>query len=239
MTTFLFLTEDNRIDFIVSKQGEKIQSAAQNDVSARNFREPAQVVQKILSFDPTKGKALQFLVNKYIAKEFRIEDGKRVQDALTAFVKKRNVLEKKDINQYKSLHDLYDAVEAAPEAEVSKRQQEKQIKVEGTEAIFKKADFIILRLITAEAATFYAAGTKWCTSAPSTFESYARQGPIFVIMVKDGGATRKFQMHYHSGQIMDEKDRNITKTDIALLSKHQEWYKFVDMLVKKHWSALK
>lgn len=211
-------------------------SAATDDVSASRLQDPRQVIQAIRKMDPTNGKFLQYLIGRYIAREFRLEDHARVRAALEAFTQKRQGLAQKDITQYKSIHDLYDAVEGAPDPELSKKQQVKDIKGRGAETVVKTPTFTIVRLMSSDAATFYAAGTKWCTSNSDMFKRYASRGDIFVIMVKDkSGKTRKFQLHYQLGQLMDEKDRLPSDEDIALLSSHPEWYDFVDQLASRHW----
>lgn len=235
-----FLTEQNkREEYIAQAFGSKLMPAAHNDVSARGMHEPIQVVQALAKIDPKNGKNLQFLASKYAAGEFRFEDANRVRSAIEQFYKVRGALEKKDINQYKSIHELYDVVEKAPTEVKSNRSEKRQIKQEGSDVVLKGPNFLILHLLTGQAACYYASGTKWCTSDVGTFENYARQGLIYVIFVKDKeGNTRKFQFHYESGQVMNEKDRALSKSEIDLLSSYPEWYQFVDMMVKKHHKEL-
>jgi hypothetical protein len=81
------------------------------------------------------------------------------------------------------------------------------MKAEGAEYVINDPDFKILRLKTHEAACHYGSGTKWCTAgrdSKGTFDHYAQQGDLYVIIAKN----RKFQMHYESGQLMDEKDHH-------------------------------
>lgn len=238
-----FLVESNKKqEFVAKNMGNKLMNAARNDISARNVaHDPLEIVQALAKLDPQNGKNLLFLATKYANGQFRLEDAERVKNALTQFQQIKKNLPSQDINQFKSIHDLYDAVESEePTPSQSKRQQKQKLKQEGTEVVIKGPGIIILRLLTEQAACYYAAGTKWCTSNEDTFMSYARKGDIYVIMVKDqNGNTRKFQFHYSSNQIMDEKDRELSQSDIKLLSSFPEWYQFVDMMVKKHHSELR
>lgn len=228
------LFENKRVEHIATAMGKKIMAAAHNDVSANNAS-PEEILQQLLKIDPSNGKMLQYLATRYAAREFRLEDAERVGTALKQFIYKRPNLPKKDINQYKSIHDLYDAVEEAPEAEPSNKAKKKMAKHEGSEVFMQGPNFIVIHLLTGEAACYYAAGTKWCTSNSSTFENYAKDGSIYVIMVKDEkGKTRKFQFHYESGQVMDEVDRSLSQQDIQLLSSYPQWYEFIDTMVKRH-----
>lgn len=243
---FLLFENQSREEFIASTMGEKLVSAASNDVSIKNkvhdYHNPLEIVKALMEIDPTKGKYTQYLAKAYAKGEFRFEDENRVRNALVEFDKKKKVLQNKDINQYKTLYDLYDAVETAPELEKSKKEAKRELKREGTELVLKGDNILILNLKTPEAACYYGAGTKWCTASknnPSIFLNYVKEGPIFLIMVKDAnGNTRKFQLHYSSGQVMNEKDQPITKNEIKLLSNYPEWYEFIDMLTKNHWHPI-
>lgn len=236
------LLENGRLEYFVKTFGSKLIDAAAKDVSARNIHDPYEILERLKAMDPTQGKSLMFLVPKYIAGQFRLEDATRVTAALERFYKIRSTLPNKDLNQFKTIHDLYDVVEQQPAEQqaISGKQQKKIIKQEGAEKIIEAPNFMVLRLISGEAACYYAAGTKWCTSDPEVFKSYAKNGDIYVIIVKDQqGRTRKFQYHYESGQVMDERDAPISKADIKLLSSFPEWYQFVDMQVQRHYKELK
>jgi hypothetical protein len=235
------ILNEGRLDTIAKMYGDKLVQAAHNDVSARGVIrsfEPIQIVNALAGLDPTPDKkTVQFLAIRYSRGEFRFEDKTRVVDALTQFYKIQQTLANRDINQYRTLHDLYAAVEETTDTviPVSGKEEKRRVKEEGSKVVVKGDGITIVHLLTGEAAKYYAAGTKWCTSAESTFEDYAKSGDIYVIMVKQpNGVTRKFQFHYQSGQVMNEKDHELVKNEIALLSGHSEWYQFVEMMVRKH-----
>lgn len=239
-----FLVEGKKEEYIANAMSKKLMAAAQQDISAQKLHEPVQIVQKLSEIDPTQGKALQFLASQYAKGHFKLEDIDRVRSAIEQFFKVRNQLPQKDLNQFKTMRDLYDAVEGenmdiAPK--LSQKKEKEAAKRSGSEVFMKGPNFLVIRLLTGEASCYYASGTKWCTSNPSTFENYAAKGPIYVIIVKDPktGATRKFQFHYQTGQVTNEKDYEPTNKEIALLSQFPEWYEFIDRMVKGHHRKLK
>ena len=46
---------------------------------------------------------------------------------------------------------------------------------------------------------------------------------------------RKYQMHYESDQFHDERNEDVEPNDIAQLSKHPGWAKFLNMQIKQHY----
>lgn len=148
-------------------------------------------------------------------------------------------IEIKDINRYPTLADLYTALEKFEKKDPvqSKNQMSKAAKVAGTKTIVNTPNVKIVELLTGEAAAAYAAGTKWCTSNPKTFDSYAKSGKIYVIIVKTSDGVRKFQLHMESNQLMDEKDRGISAQDVSLLSAYPEWAQFLNYLIKNHYNT--
>ncbi len=63
------------------------------------------------------------------------------------------------------------------------------------------------------AACYYGQGTQWCTASTQStnyFNSYSKDGPLYILLPKqpkyDG---EKYQLHFPSGQFMDEQDRNV------------------------------
>lgn len=237
------LLEDGRIEYFVKTFGQKLIDAATRDVSAQNIHDPYKIVERLKAMDPVQGKSLIFLVPKYIAGQFRLEDAPRVTAALEHFYKIRTTLPNKDLNQFKTIHDLYEIVEKQPSnqlQQISGKQRKKVAKLKGAEKIIDTSNFTILRLISGDAACYYAAGTKWCTSNPNVFKRYADRGDVYVIIVKDQqGNVRKFQYHYETDQIMNERDQPISEKDIKLLSSFPEWYEFIDMQIQQHYRELK
>ena len=162
--------------------------------------------------DPTKNKEYtQWIVNKYRQKDFRQEDHPRIKEALTNFHKHKSKLEHKDINKYKSISDIEDAVEPHL-GEASKKEEKRQVKSEGADLIHSGSGVTIHHIKTEDAACAYGAGTRWCTSGEkdNMFDNYNKDGPIHVIQHQG----RKYQFHNHSYQFMDEKDKRVNLSDV-------------------------
>lgn len=168
--------------------------------------------------DPTKNKVhTQWILKQYQRGKIRQEDHPRIKQTLSDFEQHKNKLTNKDINSYKSLGDIEDAVAPHIDSEepISKRQETKRVKDEGSEIVHSEPDFTVRKLKSKEAACHYGAGTKWCTAAKNEgnnmFDYYNKDGPLYVIHHKDEtGAERKYQYHPASDQFMDEKDDEVS-----------------------------
>lgn len=170
--------------------------------------------------DPTPNKIhTQWIVNKYKNRDFRQEDAGRIRTALSHFETHKSKLDKKDINQYKTLSDVETAVQPHIGTAASIKQQKKEIKAEGADTIFKEGGVTVRHLKTEDAAKFYGKGTKWCTAAEndSMFSHYNEHGPLYMIQTPDN---RKYQFHFESNQFMDEQDKRINLSD--LVQKHPQ-----------------
>jgi hypothetical protein len=242
--SFEHLFEGTKEEFIADKMGSKLIQAANADSSYKS-RNPAaiDVVGELGKFDPTPNKAyLQWLARQYVAGRFRIEDIHHLKAGLELFNKFKGKLANKDINSYKTVKELYTIIEPfeqdAPSA--SNKQQKQEIKKAGTEQLINTPNFKVYHVITHEAACHYGAGTKWCTATrddPSMFDSYSKDGKIYVIITKNPatGKDRKFQLHYESDQFMDEHDSPVDKAEIAYLSSFPQWKEFLEDLTEKHY----
>lgn len=249
-----FLNEllfEGREEFIAQNMGDKLLAVAKRDRLGGDLSDAMAVVNTLAQGDPTPNKSfLQWIARQYISRQFRLEDLEKVKADLEVFSRNKQRIEKKDINAYKTVRELEDVVAPLRTADpvLSGKQQAKQAKQEGAEYVINAQNIKILHLKTAEAARRYAANTRWCTSNDHTFEMYAKQGKIFVILVNDPeqkiantgdqGNTRKFQLHYESGQMMNSQDREASKKEIEFLSEFPEWAEFLNMLINQHYSWL-
>jgi len=204
----IFLSESRKSELLATQQGPKLLSALKKDRLADQSMTADQLTLELESMDPLKGKSLQWLVNRYAEGNFKLEDAPRVSTSLSDFAKKKNQLAKKDLNQYRSLSELEDAVEDAVEVK-SKKQQKAEIKTEGADVVYKSSTYSIVKLKTEEAACYYGKGTKWCTASDNNnmFNRYNDEGPIYVIL--DHVNNRKFQVQVTTAQFMDEKDEPV------------------------------
>ena len=67
-------------------------------------------------------------------------------------------------------------------------------------------------------ACYYGQGTQWCTASTQStnyFNQYNKEGPMYILLPKkpqyDG---EKYQLHFPSGQFMDEQDRNVNIAEL-------------------------
>lgn len=224
-----------REDFVAQQLGDKITAAYNNDVGQKPpLDTPLAIVQYVSQ--NTDPKAIQKLMAWYVAGQFKLEDVHRIKNDLTLFNRVKQQLAVKDLNQYKTLVDLYNALAPFENQDVkTKGEQEREIKQSGAKTIINSPDFKVIEILNKEAACYYGKGTKWCTAADENnmFDHYHKQGSIYIITMPK--INRKWQLHYESGQYMDEQDNQIGSADIALLSKVPEYTQFLNMLIKKHY----
>lgn len=171
--------------------------------------------------DPsTNGQFTQWVCEKYAKKCFRVEDFARVKDALRVYQNRRTDLAIQNLNQYRDLAQLEDEIDklqSPDEIKESKRAQKRKVKNEGSYQIAEGENGgVVIGLKSSDAATFYAAGTKWCTSSPRMFEHYHKTDEIYVFITP---STRKYQLHEQSGQFMDDADRSIYQALVDYVKK--------------------
>lgn len=160
------------------------------------------------------GNYTQWILGQYKKGHIRQEDAPRIKDTLTHFEKHKSKLANKDINQYKHIADVTEAVEPHL-GTVSKKEEVRQVKSEGADLVHDDEHIMVHRLKTKEAACHYGAGTQWCTAADNhnMFDHYNQQGPLYVIRHK--AENKKYQFHFESGQFADERDRMIPPKDLV------------------------
>jgi hypothetical protein len=102
------------------------------------------------------------------------EDDK-IKFTLSRFEKNISKLEVKDINQYKSWKDLEKVV--APLISIAEQ------KANGSEVVFKDDNCEIIWLKDHVAAKYYSAGTKWCISNKSGWDTSCKNGNLYVLNI--------------------------------------------------------
>ena len=230
--------------FLASKHDAALRAAADADHSYSGKDDSAEIVAHLAVAEPVKGKYLQFLVNMYIKKQFKIEDLGRLKGDLAQFEKFKLKIANKDISSYKSLNDLYDAIEPfeAKEVELSGKKKDKMVKNAGVKKLIDTPHFKVIIPKTEEASKFYGKGTKWCTAAEADkkclFSLYNAIGELYIIIATIDGKERKFQYHAQDEQFMNERDTAVSKADIAALSKIPEYTEFVNYLIDNHYGGL-
>ena len=141
------------------------------------------------------------------------EDSEKLYEHLQIFHINKDKLNKKDITQYQSDADLFEAISPYLDSDLrSKRQREKE---ESTnyKIVHKDAEWTIYTPLTWEASVSLGRGTNWCTAADSEdgkryFEQYTADDPLY-ILINNNDPTLKYQFHFDSKQFMDSADRDI------------------------------
>jgi len=186
------------------------------------------ILNEISNIDPTpNNKYLQWLVRRYIDEDFLLfEDNEVVHETLSLFHDHKKHLNKKDINQYKTLPELGQAVR--PFKGITKDEiKEKQFLDSGeAEIIYQDHSYEIIVPHTEAASRYYAKdrfGTEWCTAYPHNFNMYYDEGYLYIIHNKDSGEV--IQVHFESdedGEVLNTtieekvwqvKDINDVETD--------------------------
>lgn len=231
---------EDKADYIATSQGEKLVDIAKKDSSFDKKKKKdfdgADVVAELVKADPSK-KNIVWVARMYIAGHFKMEDIPRLKDEIEKFEKYKKKLEKKDLNAYKTLEELYDALEKIdPEAEERAKAAKKDIDDTAKDAtwLIRSPDYKALIPKTREASCKYGAGTRWCTAATGShnyYDSYAKRGDLVIIMAKLEGVLRKFQFHFESNSFMDERDAPAKQSDIKLLSKYKEHIQLMHKLI--------
>jgi hypothetical protein len=185
------------------------------------------ILDKFEFIDPTPNKQyIQPLMNWYQKDKFRgFEDSQRLKDALGTFLRFKQRLVKRDINQYTDITELEDAVEEFKDegTKKEKRQQgEYHIDPSSYDVFAESARYVVVTPNTSQASCSFGAGTKWCTASKNSseyFDEYKQEGPLYIIRTKDANYDKDsiiatsnpiYQFHFESGQFMNVQDRPIT-----------------------------
>lgn len=182
---------------------------------------------------PGKGsRYLDWLVKGHVNGTHSPEDSGRLKDALGDFEKYKGKLEKKDINQYKHVSELEDAV-APHKGIVSKTAANKESTYwenpEHHEKIYDNGKGLkVYHTKTKEASqAIYGGGhtaggchSSWCTAARSDrnmFERYSDGGknPLYQIHTPDGKVYQDEFSGDYSGGLRDATDKSVSRQSLV------------------------
>lgn len=220
-----FLTED-RNSFVADQLGDNLLQAYEEDNGAKpQLESPLDIVIELSKASP---KLVQWLANRYIGGEFKLEDLEMIKAGLTRFIQVRARLpdEQKDLNKL-SLSALYGAIAPFEDKEVvsnkkaAKNKKEKFFNDGEAELLYKDSTLVVVTPKTKAASCYFGIGAKWCTSSSiykNEFDNYNKKGSLYIIMTKDDG---KFQLH------MEKKEFNNALNDALPL-------KQIYALIKKY-----
>ena len=154
---------ESRVDEFKTKYGQKY-SSEQLDKIVDN------VPQKFLDWVGKHFESINFQTNFQSLVQY-----------LREFEKISSNLPSTDINSYKNITELYNALH-----EYANRTRRNFKKVEGGNVVYEDDRFFIVNPLTHDSSCYYGKGTKWCTAADSDhqFNQYNQDGKLFYILDK-------------------------------------------------------
>jgi len=228
-------------DITLEKMGQKLAAKAAEDHSevegikknSKNFLE--KVLEHIEGMDPTRNNQYtEWLVRQYIRGGFLLEDARDVRAILEKFEKVKKKLTNKDINQYTYGSRVEEMAKHKLDDEEFDTSEDKD--VPGLKVLYNGPEGRLTQATTKAASCAIGKGTQWCTRHADAhyYESYAKQGPLYQWVDKDGS---KFQFHFESEQFMDIHDRPIPKDKLAEMFKSHPvikrlFHKYKEQLLK-------
>lgn len=171
----------------------------------------------ILSQDiATNNKFLMFLGNALSPEnvEGQLNDAK---ETINQFIRYQKALDQKDINQYKTLEDIKNAI-SSHENKVRRDVKE----LEGADQVYEDDRFTIVTPKTHKASCYYGAGTKWCTASmngDSHFNRYNQDAKLFYIIDKKAKSSDRF----YKVALLQKYDGEQTFFDAPDKSFNNEW----------------
>ena len=214
------MLHEARIDFLRQKYLPLIQKVIEGPGSLyKAIIKPEQLAPRIFDWavnldpDPTK-KYAQWILNLVARNSLPMEDGYKVTQYLTSFerLKPQLPVEQRDINRYRSLEALYDAIDDQT-VDKSQRQISREYDDEMNRqavTVFDDASYKIVIPTTEEASCHFGRNTQWCTAASESdnaFNSYYQMGDLYIILDKRNN--RRWQYQVQENQLMDERDAPI------------------------------
>lgn len=210
----VYITESQVLDLL-------LEAASLDDIYDKYYSGiPRDDFNKIVSSDPTynsanpqkMGKYGKWLLSIYSQGNLKLEDLYKANEYLSLFKRYNGKLERRDINQYRSLNDLYDVVHpyiGNSNIAATKSEEVRNIK-NGAEKVYEDDKWLVVIPHTQEASCYYGKGTQWCTAADRSenmFDYYNEYGPLYINIKK--GTNTKYQFHFETDSFMDAHDRPI------------------------------
>jgi hypothetical protein len=152
----------------------------------------------------------------------------------------RNISDYSDINSYKSLSLLFDAVDPFIEKDVSgiKSMIMRFVNMNEAELVFKNRNYMVYVPKTRRASTIFERFTSWCTSVAGNgmFSSYTdrlrpngEKSKLYIIIPEkflSGKSDAIYQIHFESNQFMDKSNRSVS--GMGILSGDKELFRFFE-----------
>ena len=184
------------------------------------------MIRKLIALDPTYrgnenlGNYGRWILSIYNKGNLKEEDFYKVTDYLNTFEENKKKFTNKDIFQFKSLPDLYNAIQqiSGEDTELSARQQQRELKKQGmkdAKLLFEDEKWQVWTPTSYEASCKLGAGTAWCTASgkhSGYYDDYTRNGTLYIMINKEDPED-KYQFHFETSSFMDSDDRSIELMD--------------------------
>jgi len=122
--------------------------------------------------------------------------------------------EHSDINRFKNYRDFETTMRENYDLDAIDNTEKKVQEKGQASKVFENGDVLVVVPHDEAAACRYGAETHWCTAATkgeNYFNHYSRQGKLYIIIPKQPQHDKeKYQLHFPTGQYMDEDDREIS-----------------------------
>ena len=203
-------TEQNYGDKIVMIARRDTTIPAEVRKQADNLQLVDIVISQLEKADPTRNKEYtQGLAKLYVNGGLKMEDAtSTLADYLTKFhklkIKRMIPSPRNDFLGYKHVGDFMSVVDEYPDPDAKEETNRGQAK-----EIYNDADVRVIQPEDQAAACYYGQGTRWCTAAKNNnqFDYYASDSPLYIVIPKKPTHPgEKYQIHFDSGQFMDEND---------------------------------
>ena len=152
------------------------------------------------------GKYVNWIVNLYRKELWKIGDEFETKNIIQRFhiLKNQLPMDRRDINTYKSISELYKYLET-----IVPTKSKKEIK-QGAEKIYEDDNWLIVVPHDEDSAILYGKNTKWCTSSEKSknmFDFYNKYGNLYINIDKRNN--KKYQFQFETCQFMDENDERV------------------------------
>jgi hypothetical protein len=218
---------EDKVDVILSKQGDKIFDAYKADKGASKpkCKDAKDVIDHLSEISK---EYLQWLVTRYCAGQFYLEDKGKLEFVTQNFKKVAKKLEFNDINRYKDVAALEAEMLQFSEDDMKSGKQKAKEENNAIEQEFiKKKKAIIyydegpIKVVipkSEEASKYFGKGTRWCTAAENNnmFKRYSiGKNVLYIITLR--GDSEKYQIHFKTKQFMNTEDRPVTGEELVEL----------------------
>jgi uncharacterized protein YjbI with pentapeptide repeats len=222
LTPFLFEVSAEALTKFYKQKFEDLSKTEEDLLGLRTWEEFLEYIMKV---DPTKTKDYsRWLIERWLASGFELEDADKVREYLELFHTHKKKLPVKDIGRIKSSGELFQilknagvigvSVSGINPGELQALVQSKDIKFMGD-----LPKWLVYVPITVKGSCYLGKETEWCTAKykpddeRNMFNYYNKDGELWVFINKNPSSAEptKIQIHFDSGQIMDQDDKDIDK----------------------------